>query len=166
MNRRREIALQRISRIGSLPAVESVTQTKFKGRPIGSISIEAAINKYMDKKENESQVIEHRDKYIKTSNNQQQQTSDMIVGQMSEYMSMLEECRHVNIRRGKDIEESAANIKTKKIYSGYYEKPEAEPGKYDNLDANRCPAFLLYSYDKNGVHSTLGEDEHSVKNYV
>lgn len=29
---------------------------------------------------------------------------------------------------------------------------------YDTLDVNRCAGFLLYSYDKHGVHTILGED--------
>ena len=29
---------------------------------------------------------------------------------------------------------------------------------YDMLDVNRCAGFLLYSYDKYGTHSILGED--------
>lgn len=29
---------------------------------------------------------------------------------------------------------------------------------YDMLDVNRCAGFLLYSYDKHGTHSILGED--------
>lgn len=29
---------------------------------------------------------------------------------------------------------------------------------YDTLDVNRCAGFLLYSYDKHGTHSVLGED--------
>lgn len=29
---------------------------------------------------------------------------------------------------------------------------------YDMLDVNRCAGFLLYSYDKHGTHTILGED--------
>ncbi|MBQ3165091.1 MAG: hypothetical protein IJC02_11275 [Lachnospiraceae bacterium] len=29
---------------------------------------------------------------------------------------------------------------------------------YDMLDVNRCAGFLLYSYNKHGTHSILGED--------
>lgn len=29
---------------------------------------------------------------------------------------------------------------------------------YDMLDVNRCAGYLLYSYDKHGGHSVLGED--------
>lgn len=29
---------------------------------------------------------------------------------------------------------------------------------YDMLDVNRCAGFLLYSYNKKGTHSILGED--------
>ena len=29
---------------------------------------------------------------------------------------------------------------------------------YDMLDVNRCAGFLLYSYDKHGTHTVLGED--------
>lgn len=40
--------------------------------------------------------------------------------------------------------------------------PKAEPHcaqDFDRLDANRTEGFLLYSYDKHGVHSVLGESK-------
>ena len=114
MNRRREIALQRVSRIGSLTAVESVPQnTKFKGRPAGALTIEAVIGTY---KLNEKGISNIH--FI-------QNTFSQV------HIPILEESRPAN--------DAGARI------------------DFDRLDANRCPGFLLYSYNKKGVHSVLGE---------
>ena len=74
MNRRRELVLQRVSRIGSLTAAESVSQnTKWKGRPTGMLTIEAAIGAYMKKDTDVYNLHRQQDAYIPVSKDPGQQ---------------------------------------------------------------------------------------------
>ena len=165
MNRRRELVLQRISRIGSLTAAESAPQNrKFRGKPPGTLSIEAAIGTYYDKRR-------QQDTYTPASKEPKQREREQISGQMAEYMSAIEESQLANAREGlshpvtaqqtgaQKLEKALENDPSAKYQLDRYRKhtDQDEQTVYDRLDANRCAGFLLYSYDKYGAHSVLGE---------
>ena len=165
MNKNRELTLQRLSRIGGLTDVESVTHIEnpmavsmvIKGKPVGTLTIEAALGAYLSGKKSA------RDAYIQTSKDPRQQLSH----QMAEYMVTLEESQHANAKVG-DTDEEERQKKTEQIlktnksaryqFAHYRKQEKEELSVYDKLDANRCSGFLLYSYDKNGIHSVLGEN--------
>lgn len=155
MNRRRELALQRVSRIGSLAAMEVAPQnTRFKGRPVGALTIEAVI-----------------DTYTQTSKDTNKQEKEQLSQQMTEYMSALEESRIANASSAEAKESAMKHLNIEKLEKVLADDPSAryQLNKYktkdnetaltdfDRLDANRCSGFLLYSYNKRGVHSVLGE---------
>ena len=74
MDRKRELVLQRLSRIDSLSVSSYVAENeKFKGQPVGTMSIEAAIGTYI------------------------------MTNQMADYMSVLEESRIISIKKGIDV---------------------------------------------------------------
>lgn len=165
MNRRRELVLQRISRIGSLTASESAPQNrKFRGKPPGTLSIEAAIGTYYDKRR-------QQDTYTPASKEPKQREREQISGQMAEYLSAIEESQLANARE--ELAHSATEEQTaaQKLEKALEHDPSARyqlekyhknanqdaQTAYDRLDANRCAGFLLYSYDKYGAHSVLGE---------
>lgn len=172
MNRNRELTLQRLSRIGDLTSAESVARVEeptvvsvtTKGKPVGVLTIEAALGAYLSEKKNA------HDLYINMSKDLKQQLSH----QMAEYMVTLEESQHANAKAGNTDEEQQKALeeerqkKTEKIlrtnksaryqFAHYRKQEKEELSVYDKLDANRCSGFLLYSYDKNGIHSVLGEN--------
>lgn len=165
MNRRRELVLQRISRIGSLTAAESVPQNrKFHGKPPGTLSIEAAIGTYYDQRN-------RQDTYTRTSKEPKQRERKQLSGQMAEYLSAVEESQLANARQGLAEHSADEQKMTQKLEKALEQDPSAKyqleryrnnagqgaQTAYDRLDANRCAGFLLYSYDKHGAHSVLGE---------
>lgn len=185
MNRRRELTLQRLARIGALPASENVVQvekpvTAAKLKPAGTLTIEAAINVYMKRQKSVYDQFEHaqfghdlrtqQDSYVSTSKDPKQHLSQ----QMAEYMAAIEESQLANVRAGVVYDKSAAELdeeskeKVEKVLKTdrsaryqlehYKKHQEVQSSVYDQLDENRCPGFLLYSYDKNGTHSVLGEN--------
>lgn len=172
MNKNRELTLQRLSRIGGLAAVESAARAEnpkvismvIKGRPVGTLTIEAALGAYLSGKKSA------QDAYINTSKDPKQQLSY----QMAEYMSTLEESQLANAKaedtddKSEDLLEEERRKKTEQIlktnksaryqFAHYRKQEKEELSVFDKLDANRCSGFLLYSYDKNGIHSVLGEN--------
>lgn len=175
MNRRRELTLQRLARIGALPASETVVQVEkpvsaAKLKPAGTLTIEAAINVYMKRQKSAYDLRAQQDNYVSTSKDPKQHLSQ----QMAEYMAAIEESQLANARSGVVYDKSAAELdeeskeKAEKVLKTdrsaryqlehYKKKQEVVSSVYDQLDENRCPGFLLYSYDKNGVHSVLGEN--------
>lgn len=149
MNKRRELTLQRLSHIGNLSAAEKTV----KPHPTGMLTIEAALGAYMSGAENVPDL----------------HTSF----QMAEYMAAVAESRHVNSNAGKKYDrlsgiydkeyrektrQALETDKSAQYQLKHYAKKQEEPSAYDSLDANRCAGFLLYSYNKNGVHSVLGEN--------
>ncbi len=180
MNRRRELTLQRLARIGALPASEHVVQTQrvavektetvVKLKPAGAMSIEAMLNTYMKRQKSVFDLRTQQDSYVSTVKDPKQQLSQ----QMAEYMAAIEESQLANARAGVSYDKSAAELdkenqeKAEKVLKTdrsaryqleHYKKKEETPSSvYEKLDENRCPGFLLYSYDKNGSHSVLGEN--------
>lgn len=177
MNRRRELTLQRLARIGALPASETVAHVEkpvsaAKLKPVGTMTIEAAINTYMKRQKAHIgyDLRPQQDSYVSTSKDPKQHLSQ----QMAEYMAAIEESQLANARAGVNYDKSAAEpdeeskekaenvLKTDRsarYQLEHYKKKQEEPSTvYDLLDENRCPGFLLYSYDKNGTHSVLGEN--------
>ena len=175
MNRRRELTLQRLARIGALPASETVVPVEkpvsaAKLKPAGTLTIEAAINVYMRRQKSVYDLRTQQDSYVSTSKDPKQHLSH----QMAEYMAAIEESQLANARAGVSYDKSTAELdeeskeKAEKVLKTdrsaryqlerYKKKQEAPSSVYDQLDENRCPGFLLYSYDKNGVHSVLGEN--------
>lgn len=175
MNRRRELTLQRLARIGALPASEHViqvekTETAAKLKPVGTMTIEAALNIYMKRQKSVYDLRTQQDSYVSTSKDPKQQLSQ----QMAEYMAAIEESQLANARAGVNYDKSAAELdeeskekaeevlktdRSARYQLEHYKKIQEVPSTvYDMLDENRCPGFLLYSYDKNGTHSVLGEN--------
>lgn len=168
MNRRRELTLQRVSRIGSLNAVESVSQAAmYKNKASRAFTIEAALGAYMVKN-NEVYSVEKRDTYTSGYGNQGENQQDQLSRQMKEYETTLEESRLENAKSELESRRSAEQLNIRKFEEALEKDPSAQYqlGRYrkkngesdfDLLDANRCSGFLLYSYDKKGAHSVLGE---------
>ena len=121
MNRRKELTLQRLSKLDEFELESnSITEVTFKEKPVGAMTIEAAMGMYMC-------VLNHG---------------------------------HVEIaRQGKFL----VNAKGSKSETGNSSEnnilhvTENTTKMYDKLDANRSAGFLLYSYNKDGMHSTLAE---------
>jgi hypothetical protein len=112
--RKRELTLQRVSRIGSLASVEGVhVNAKFKGKPAGALTIEEALALYM------YDTCKHHDVFIPKIRRTRQNNN------------------HRQHRQHNDNSKQTV---------------------YDRMDANRCAGFLLYSYDRRGAHSVLGEN--------
>lgn len=179
MNRRRELTLQRLSRIGGLAAVEEAVQAEkpaavSKGKPMGTPTIEAVLGTYMSGKKGVYDLRTQQDDYVSTAKNPGLRKQQQLSRQMAEYMAAIEESQLANARTGVYYDKSAGEpdkerqektqqaLKTDKSakyqMKRYAKKQEEELSVYDKLDANRCSGFLLYSYNKNGVHSVLGEN--------
>ena len=169
MNRRRELVLQRVSRIGSLSSMDNTSQnTKYRGSHVGARTIEAALGNYMVKDDKVFELYE-QDTYTRSYGYSESDAQDQLSRQMGEYMSLAsaEESQLANAKS--DLERRAAErIKIRKYEEALANDPSAqyqlnkyhkksEETDFDRLDANRCSGFLLYSYNKKGVHSVLGE---------
>lgn len=169
MNKSRELVLQRVSRIGSLTAMDNTSQnTKYKGSHVGARTIEAALGTYMIR-DNKVFELRRQDTYTRSYEDSSSDAQDQRSGQMQEYMSMAdaEESQLANAKS--DLERRAAErINIKKYEEALEKDPSAryqlsryhkkdEETDFDRLDANRCSGFLLYSYNKKGAHSVLGE---------
>lgn len=173
MNRRRELALQRVSRIGSIAAVDNISQnTKYKGSQTGARfqanTIEAALGTYM-MRGGEVYDLRGEDAYVHGYGGSGSEAQDQLSRQMKEYVSLasaeedqlanaksdLERrvAEHINIKK---FEEALAKDPSAQYQLSRYHKNSGETD-FDRLDANRCSGFLLYSYNKKGVHSVLGE---------
>ena len=171
MNRRRELTLQRVSRIGGLSAAESIPQnTKSRNRTtdaLTTLTIEAALGTYMMKND-EVYSVPHQDTYISGYGDSRRNEQDQLSRQMDEYMASLEEGQLANAKSEMEGRRAAEQLNIKKFEEALANDPSAQyqlsrykkknnQSDFDALDANRCSGFLLYSYDKNGVHSVLGE---------
>lgn len=169
MNRRRELTLQRVSRIGGLSAVESIPQnTRFKKSTSGAfttLTIEAALGAYMTKGED---MYRREDAYIPSYGDPKKNEQELISRQMDAYVSSAEESRLVNAKSQLEAKHAAEKMNIKKFEEALAKDPSAQyqlsrykkknnKSDYDALDANRCSGFLLYSYNKRGTHSVLGE---------
>lgn len=181
MNQRQKTALQRLSRLDSLASAERAPQpaklraADSQGAPA---TIEAAIGAYI-MKDNELYELrrfladreDKKETYVRTAPDAGGQETGEHSGQMAEYLTAAEESRLANARSGRTYDEREAERNYAKLMKALADDPSAryqlgryriQPGKdaesvYDVLDANRCSGFLLYSYDKNGAHSVLGE---------
>ena len=173
VNRRRELALQRVSRIGSIAAADNISQnTKYKsshtGARIQTNTIEAALGTYM-MRDNEVYDLRGQDTYSHGYGGDGSEAQDQLSRQMKEYVSMASEeksqlanaksnlerrvAEHINIRK---FEEALAKDPSAQYQLSRYHR-KGDETDFDRLDANRCSGFLLYSYNKRGVHSVLGE---------
>ena len=171
MNRRRELTLQRVSRIGGLSAVEGIPQnTRFKKSTSGAFStltIEAALGAYM-MKEDAVHSARRQDTYSSGYGDAKKNEQVQISRQMDEYISALEESQLASAKSQLESRRAAEQLNARKLEEALANDPSAQyqlsryrkkknKSDYDALDANRCSGFLLYSYDKKGVHSVLGE---------
>lgn len=168
MNRRREMAIQRVSRIGGIAVAESVPQSaKQKDSAARAFTIEAALGTYMAKN-NEAYSMDYKDTYTSGYEGGGQGGNGQLSRQMREYKSALEETKLANAKSGLERARSAQRLKIKEFEEALANDPSAQyqlakyckkngESDFDRLDANRCSGFLLYSYDKKGVHSVLGE---------
>lgn len=173
MNRRRELALQRVSRIGSIAAADNISQnTKYKsshtGARVQTKTIEAALGTYLMRND-EVYDLRGQDAYVHGYGDSGSEAQDQLSRQMKEYVSMASEeesqlayaksdlerriAEHINIRK---YEEALAKDPSAQYQLSRYHRMDEETD-FDRLDANRCSGFLLYSYNKKGVHSVLGE---------
>lgn len=173
VNRRRELTLQRVSRIGSIAAVDNISQnTKYKSSQTGAQfqanTIEAALGTYL-MHNNEIYDLRGEDTYVRGYGQSGSEAQDQLSRQMKEYVSMAsaEESQLANAKS--DLERRVAeHLNIKKFEEALAKDPSAQyqlsryhkkgnETDFDMLDANRCSGFLLYSYNKKGVHSVLGE---------
>ncbi len=171
VNRRRELALQRVSRIGSIAAADNTSQnTKYKSShtrtQIQTNTIEAALGAYLVHN-NEIYGLRDQDAYIHGYGGAGSEEQGQMSRQMKECVSLTPEeaianaksdlerrvAEHINIKK---FEEALAMDASAQYQLGRYHK-QGDETDFDRLDANRCSGFLLYSYNKKGVHSVLGE---------
>lgn len=167
MNRRRELVLQRVSRIGGLTAVDNYQQNaKHKGSTAHARTIEAALGTYL-MKDNQVYDLRRQDTYTRSYGEAGSEAQEQLARQMKEYVTTAEESQlanaksdlerraaeHINIKK---FEEALAKDPSAQYQLSRYHKIEDETD-FDWLDANRCSGFLLYSYNKKGIHSVLGE---------
>ncbi len=173
MNRRRELALQRLSRIGSLAAVESApAKAQFRGKPAGTLTIEAAIGTYMIRGDDLYDMRLPQDTYFQTSKDPRYWEQEQLSKQMTDYLSVAKQGKssHTKTSLANDrpfdspLEDEALQEILDKDPSARYQLSQYQnrhredvETAYDRLDANRCSGFLLYSYNKHGLHSVLGE---------
>lgn len=170
MNRRREI-LQRVSRIGGIAAVEGIPQiSKLRNKSSDAFTtrtIEAALGTYM-LKDGEVYSVRYQDTYTPGYGGSGKNEQEQLSRQMDEYMSVLEENQLNNAKSELEGRRAAEQLNIKKFEEALAKDPSAQyqlsryqknknQSDFDALDANRCSGFLLYSYDKNGIHSVLGE---------
>jgi len=165
MNRRRELTLQRVSRIGGITARDRYPQNT-KERTTNAFTIEEALGTYMVK---EDTVYDFRrqDTYTQSDGDSRKNDQEQFARQMKEYQSAADQNQLANAKS--DLERRAADrINIKKFEEALAKDPSAQyqlsryhkkkdETDFDKLDANRCSGFLLYSYDKKGIHSVLGE---------
>lgn len=159
LNRERETTLARLSRIAGYKSVEnttapSVEHTRIKGRPIGTMSIDAAMGTLWS----QAVSVQIDDKKDEKQKN--------ILGQMTDYMSVIDEAKHSGSSKINETGKLNSNKvnNDEKSWQSYINGRMDLIGKrsskkvypFDVLDSNRSDAFLLYSYDKRGFHSTLG----------
>lgn len=171
MNRRRELTLQRLSRIGGIAAVEDISQkSKIRNKSTSAFTtrtIEAALGTYMMKGD-EVYNVRYQDTYTSSYGNSGKNEQEQLSRQMDEYRSSLEENQLANAKSELEGRRAAEHLNIIKFEEALAKDPSAQyqlskykkkdnKSDYDALDANRCSGFLLYSYDKNGVHSVLGE---------
>lgn len=171
VNRRRELALQRVARIGSITAADNISQnTKYKESSTGgrADTIEAALGTFL-MRDNEVYDLRGPEFHIQGYGESGSGSQGQLSRQMKEYinMSLAEESQLANAKS--DLERRVAeHINIKKVEEALAVDPSAqyqlrryhrqpEETDFDRLDANRCSGFLLYSYNKKGVHSVLGE---------
>lgn len=165
MNRRRELTLQRVSRIGDITAWDRYPQNT-REHATNAFTIEEALGTYMVK-EDTVYDLRGQDAYIRSDRDSKQKDQEQLARQMKEYQSAADENPLANAKS--DLERRAADhINIKKFEEALEKDPSAqyqfsryhkkkEETDFDRLDANRCSGFLLYSYNKKGIHSVLGE---------
>ena len=116
---------------------------------------------------NEIYDLRGQDAYVHGYGESGSDAQDQLSRQMKEYVSAAEESQlanaksdlerraaeHINIKK---FEEALAKDPSAQYQLSRYHKIEDETD-FDWLDANRCSGFLLYSYNKKGIHSVLGE---------
>ena len=165
MNRRRELTLQRVSRIGGITARDRYPQNT-KGRTTNAFTIEEALGTYMTK-EDTVYDLRGQDTYTRSDRDSKQSDQEQFARQMKEYQSAADENQLANAKS--DLERRAVDrINIKKFEEALAKDPSAQyqfsryhkkkdETDFDRLDANRCSGFLLYSYNKKGIHSVLGE---------
>lgn len=171
MDRKRELALQRVARIGSIAAVDNISQnTKYKDSSTGARAntIEAALGTFLMRND-EVYDLRGQESYAHGYGEPGSGTQEQLSRHMREYinMSLAEESQlahaksdlerrvaeHINIKKAEEI--LAGDPSAQYQLSRYHRQQDGTD--FDRLDANRCSGFLLYSYNKNGVHSVLGE---------
>ncbi|MCI8314672.1 MAG: hypothetical protein HFH74_06485 [Lachnospiraceae bacterium] len=165
MNRRRELTLQRVSRIGGITARDRYPQNT-REHATNAFTIEEALGTYMAK-EDSLYDLRGQDTYIRGDRDSKQNDQEQFARQMKEYRSAADENQLANAKS--DLERRAADrINIKKFEEALAKDPSAQyqlsryhkkkdETDFDRLDANRCSGFLLYSYNKKGIHSVLGE---------
>jgi hypothetical protein len=165
MNRRRELTLQRVSRIGGITARDRYPQNT-REHATNAFTIEEALGTYMAK-EDSLYDLRGQDTYIRGDRDSKQNDQEQFARQMKEYRSAADENQLANAKS--DLERRAADrINIKKFEEALAKDPSAQyqlsryhkkkdEMDFDRLDANRCSGFLLYSYNKKGIHSVLGE---------
>lgn len=174
MNRRRELTLQRVSRIGGIAAVDNIPQnTKYRNNTTDTRTIEAALGTFM-MRNNEVYGVNYQDTYTQNYGSTGQNEHGQLAGQMEEYKTALDESKLSEAKSELESRRAAERLNIKKFEEALAKDPSAQyqlsrykkkdnKSDYDALDANRCSGFLLYSYDKNGVHSVLGEHLYGFK---
>ncbi len=113
-------------------------------------------------------MYRREDAYIPSYGDPKKNEQELISRQMDAYVSSAEESRLVNAKSQLEAKHAAEQMNIKKFEEALAKDPSAQyqlsrykkknnKSDYDALDANRCSGFLLYSYNKRGTHSVLGE---------
>lgn len=160
LNRERENTLARLSRLAGYQSVEqqttpSVENHQIKGRPVGAMSIDAAMGTLWGQAI-ATQIGEKQDEKSESINNQLEGYKTVIEeakqsGKLADD-NEVKELKAVKVKNDEKSWESYINNRMEMI--GKRKTTKIYP--FDVLDQNRSDVFLLYSYDKRGFHSTLG----------
>lgn len=151
--------LHRLSHINDIHRQTILLSRDMKDARMESLSMQEAIAMYMQYAMAEviSQPAEK-----KRAPNRKEETKDLD----GQAMVIVEVCQISNQRK-EDARERSKEKRERQRKSpgvpvgrmpGMEEEIILPQTPYDTLDANRCAGFLLYSYDKHGAHSILGED--------
>ena len=151
--------LHRLSHINDIQKQTTLLSKDVKDARMESMSMQEVIARYMQ--------CAMAEQIPQTKGNKQMSYSKKEVEKVGHEAQVIVEVCQISNQRKEDARE-----RTKEKREQEKRSPGVPVGKlagmedeivlpqtaYDMLDVNRCAGFLLYSYDKHGTHSILGED--------
>ncbi len=157
--------LHRLSHINDIHKQTMLLSRDIKDARMESMSMQEAIARYMQCAMAEMIPQKNEKKRVQTSKEDEDKAANLA-------RAIVEVCQISNQRREDAKERTKEKRERQKRSPGVPvgSIPEMEEEivlpqtPYDRLDENRGAGFLLYSYDKHGAHSVLGE-HHKTSGY-